>query len=552
MVDEGDGRAVESELKDSPEESQSSIDVHPKPQGWLYSLAYSAEMALRQHPRRYKPVAKPLRLVSRYAYRQRLLLEERRKDAAQNAATTPPENDTILLSALWAVEFYTPSTVSHLANSLRKFKWMRYRDGGNASNWLTDQRGRGSQASLNLPMITSGKPVELYGNIGLSGNKGPLPVQFRAVRLTLKAVTPSLTALIACFVLQDSYATELDKTLRRDAHTIFERTGRGLEVVTAEGSKARATHAIRRNIQRGATQWIARYVPGVFTQRPWFTRFIPRRWHPGTGILKGEVPVVELILFQETDPSAIANRESDSKRYVELLGIGTFSSWECDSVDGLILNEPSEPWVSYWPSPYTLTLSGSPRLISKSMGKKLTGKDGIASTWDIIFSLHLLFDGLPTAWAISAFLEGEHSQLSAIRDYAEGGVRGFLRSRRRRIRKALLTAGIDSRTCGKEIERLGQSSYEGFDVTAFPKFSLVNPTSTKGSVDFDARIRRSQHTEAQRLADDQEGLQGILSVTSDIGAASTNIALQWLVIFLAVIAIAVAVWAAVRASGSGG
>ena len=70
--------------------------------------------------------------------------------------------------------------------------------------------------------------------------------------------------------------------------------------------------------------------------------------------------------------------------------------------------------------------------------------------------------------------------------------------------------------------------------------------------DFAASLRESQHGEAQRLAEDEESLQDILSVTSDIGAASTNIGLQWLVIFLAAAAIGVAIWAALKASGASG
>lgn len=39
-------------------------------------------------------------------------------------------------------------------------------------------------------------------------------------------------------------------------------------------------------------------------------------------------------------------------------------------------------------------------------------------------------------------------------------------------------------------------------------------------------------------------------MTSDIGAASTNIGLQWFVIALTVVAIVVAIWAALRASST--
>ena len=221
-------------------------------------------------------------------------------------------------------------------------------------------------------------------------------------------------------------------------------------MTSAEGNKTHAAYSMRENLQSSATQWITRYVPGVFTRRVWLSRFIPRRWRPSKGILKGEIPVIEFILFDEADPVAIVRKEAERRRYVQLLGVGSWPSWASTTVDGLLLSEPNGWRHGYSQSHHALILSGQRGQISKAT----SGSEENASNWNLIFGLHARFAGLPTRWAIGAFLEGEHAQLSVIRDYAEGRVSRIFRSRRRRIRIALLTAGLDSRAVAERSKGL--------------------------------------------------------------------------------------------------
>jgi hypothetical protein len=391
------------------------------------------------------------------------------------------------------------------------------------SVWLTDQRARTTEASAEIAMITPEKPQGLYGK------KGPLPGEFRAINLTLYAVTPSLTALVACFVVKDETARQLSTVLRTDAHTTGTRRKGIVTVVSAEGNKTLAACRLRQDLQRSAALWLARYFPGVFTRGPRFARLIPPRWRARNGILRGSLPVAELIVLDDTHPREALSKEAVQIKYVRMLGIGSYPSWSSDAIDPLLISEPSGLRNNLTPSRHTLTLA-----IQR----------GSATNSDLIFGLHLRLLGLFTRWALTAFLEGEHSQLSVMRDYAERGIHRLWRSRRRALLRTLLRAGLDSRTCGREIQRLDQPS--ATDLYPLPSFSLVNVQGTDQNQDFADTLHQSQQDEAQRLVDDEDQLQDILSVTSDIGAASTNIGLQWLVIVLAAVAIGVAIWAAMR------
>lgn len=202
MVEEPDRQASEpapttEETAPAPT-AESAAETTSESRGWRYRIARTAETMLREQPLLYKPIAKPLRRLTRFAGWQRMLSAAQQGDLAQNAATTPPPDENVQLAALWVIEFYTPSTVGQLARALRKLRWLHSTDEErDYSFWLTDQRARATEAYVEIATITPEKPFGLYGK------KGPVPGEFRAINLTLHAVTPSLTALVACFILSD-------------------------------------------------------------------------------------------------------------------------------------------------------------------------------------------------------------------------------------------------------------------------------------------------------------------------------------------------------------
>jgi hypothetical protein len=467
MADEPNTQASEptpTVREDMPaEEAKPTAQAAPEPQGWRYRVAHTAETMLSEQPLFYKPIAKPLRILARSARLQRMLLGAQRSDPEQNAATTPPPNESVQLAALWVIELYTPSTVGHLARALQRLRWLHSTAAGQRdySAWLTDQRARATEAYVEIATIAPEKPQGLYGK------KGPVPGEFCAINLTLYALTPSLTALVACFVVNDDNARQLDAVLRRDVHTTGAHKKGIVSIVAAEGNKTLAACRMRQRLQRSAVQWIARYFPGVFTRGSWVARLMVRRWRARNGILRGEIPVVELILLEEAHPREALSKEAAHRRYVRILGIGSYPSWASDAVDGLLLSEPSGWRNNYAPSQHTLTLA----VLRRTVGDALGARD--ATNWQLIFGLQLRLLGVFTRWALTAFLEGENSQLSVIRDYAERGIQRLWRSRRRLLLRILLRAGLDSRTCGREIQRLDLPS--GGDIFPFPPLSLVNP-----------------------------------------------------------------------------
>ena len=127
-----------------------------------------------------------------------------------------------------------------------------------------------------------------------------------------------------------------------------------------------------------------------------------------------------------------------------------------------------------------------------------------------------------------------------IRDFAEGGLRRVLRRRLRRVRRELLTAGLDSRVCGHELASLTTSPQDYTSIAA--DFELISVSQeSENYPSFVQGLRDSQHEEATRLHQNQEHLQEILSVTSAMGVAVANMRMQWLAFLIAVVSLAVAI-----------
>lgn len=274
-----------------------------------------------------------------------------------------------------------------------------------------------------------------------------------------------------------------------------------MTVVSAEGNKILAACRMRRNLQQCAAQWIARYFPGVFASQSWFARFMPPHWRIRSGILRGVIPVVELIVLEKTHPHEALIRNAAQRRHAQILGIGAFPSWASNVMDGLLVSEPSGWRNNYAPSRHTLMLA----VLRRKVGDALGSPD--ATNWQLIFGLQLRFSGMFIRWGLTAFLEGEHSQLTLIRDYAERGIQRLWRSRRRLLLRTLLKAGLDSRTCGGEIERLDPPS--GSDLFPFPMLSLVTTQGIDESQGFADSLHQSQQQEVKRLVDDEKQLQEI-------------------------------------------
>jgi hypothetical protein len=124
MADESDRPDPEGASNARADAPESATRPTAEPTVWWYPIARTAETMLREQPRRYKPIAKPLRILARSAHLERMLLAAQQSDPVQNAATRPPSDEGVQLAALWAVELYTPSTVGRLARALQKLRWL--------------------------------------------------------------------------------------------------------------------------------------------------------------------------------------------------------------------------------------------------------------------------------------------------------------------------------------------------------------------------------------------------------------------------------------------
>jgi hypothetical protein len=154
------------------------------------------------------------------------------RDIRDNGETQIGESEEAKIRALWGVELYGPSEIESLYSSLRRLGWDRDRlrqQNNSPENWIAQQRMYGSFGNLNL------------GNIQRQGDSrrflvdrfAPMPDSVDYMHGYVYQASPSLTAIILCFILKSEHTGELETILQKDRKTRNERgwRSRGYRII---------------------------------------------------------------------------------------------------------------------------------------------------------------------------------------------------------------------------------------------------------------------------------------------------------------------------------
>ena len=124
-------------------------------------------------------------------------------DLEENESSRLPPNETLSVPAVWVAELYTPSTVSGLLEGIRKLGWEHSRSGGDSlAKWMSDVREGRSAGWTSLGVVS---PVS--SRHFMTDRVAVLPTEVKAALPMLMSLTPSITALSICFILDDTSAT---------------------------------------------------------------------------------------------------------------------------------------------------------------------------------------------------------------------------------------------------------------------------------------------------------------------------------------------------------
>ena len=138
------------------------------------------------------------------------------RDESINRDSTPPSDEYIDLRCIWGVEFYTPSYVSDLEAHLHDLGWgtaQGRRSGRDPVSWVRGlRRHRYGAASFNVgPITTDHSPTFLGDTYGVDD----LPPGVSYAHGGIHSLSPSLIAISVCFVLEPSFSTTINDSLRK-------------------------------------------------------------------------------------------------------------------------------------------------------------------------------------------------------------------------------------------------------------------------------------------------------------------------------------------------
>lgn len=192
-----------------------------------------------------------------------------KRDLESNAASKVSEDEELRLRVIWVTELYGPAQSEQLYQRLERLKWSAgFGRSENASHWVREQRDYGFVGGswYNVGLVVGQKDSSRF--IG-PDNKAALPEEVDYMLVRVRQSTPSLTCVVAGFVLKDSAASTYEEILNRTYKSTQKRS-RHWRIATLDPSHQRR-HAIdqaRAKTRRLAEDWFRENLPGFFCSRP--------------------------------------------------------------------------------------------------------------------------------------------------------------------------------------------------------------------------------------------------------------------------------------------
>lgn len=253
---------------------------------------------------------------------QLLLQSMRQRDPEINARTTPPQDESINLCCVWAVEFYTPSHISNLVGKLRDAGWDEDHNSnpnGNPVNWLNGlRRFQSESSSIYLGLLL---PPQAGPTLGIFSRTSALPTNIQYANAWMYSVTPSLICIVVCFAYDEQSSNMFERALRTDRHTYATRAGSTTKFHQPWQQKSNEIGNLRAGISSELLSWFSENLPGLFS----------------SGLLDGNIPTCELVTFQKGNPfPSLSEANGQPPDYLALLGMSHgIEAWSSDNIPGL-------------------------------------------------------------------------------------------------------------------------------------------------------------------------------------------------------------------------
>jgi len=447
-------------------------------------------------------------------------------DEELNRLTRLADDEVVKLHAIWLVEIYTPNTLPGLLSRVEKYLGDGNFGAGEPGlqGWVESMRQRPGGGWRAFPRIAARR-----SSIPFSRTANDLPSGISHVAPVIFSVTPSLTALVAQFVLDNDTADVLTKTVNADRSTeVVRQKGGSLGITYIDTVKGHAVEEVRRDLRLRGERWIKARFPGHFSALP-----------------QGRFPTIEFLTTKKATPWDNSSKGSTQfSRGLSALSLTAFNNyWTCNVFDYLHMHEHRNIFAS-GADAHILTLTANQGQVESRMtpkGKKQAGD----LVWELVQDFQSHVPTLATRWAITALLTEIQRDLDRLRDLAGRTIGSASARDLRRLKDKLLKIGLDSRIVAMDVVGLAQDERRWcYDV---PEFRMAGH---KGQPEksFEKVLREAQQAAGHRVVQVENDLREILSTSAELSAAAQGIRLQHVVLWLTVLSVLaaiVAAWAAV-------
>ncbi len=455
-------------------------------------------------------------------------------DKRDNEQTRLPPSEEIHFGGVVLTEAFTPSTVSALYETLKRWPAESESRRQERLEGLARSRGGSRGGWQDLGVV---RPAGQWV-MGPGYNDADLPPGVDAVWLNVSYVTPALAMVVATFTLSED-SGDLSGLLRGDyesravdtqiripgrlgavrARLPWSRPARygvGYTMSRAEDEKRRACHDRIRQHERECSKWFFAKFPGRFARAKTEDR-----------------PIIRMLFTSEVIPYG------DGHPWLRPVGLDfALPLWSSTDLKGWWLSE--ERWP-YRDGRHAMTLAAR----RGDAARDPTDEETLESNWYLTQRVGSDHPPLAARHAITALLAIYADRLGELRD--EAGVRRFPRrliKEGRRLDDYLTGDGLDAATITSDLQVLTE------DLTIFrwdvPEFTehrehLGKAPTKREPMELIPSLRDAIRDQADRLASDTTLTTGNLRASAELRQAIANTRLQRFLLVLTFAAAIIAV-----------
>lgn len=477
----------------------------------------------------------PYRRWQAFLYNRQDHLEVwKERDPRENREGRLPDGETVTVPAIWVAELYTPSTVSGLLDGLRNLGWEHGRSRDDSLlEWMSDVREGRRAGWTSLGLVTTREDRWL-----MTERVAPLPNGVRAMLPRLTSLTPSMTALLCCFVLDDDCAASLNPLLRQDYSTYVEKRPYGLwdvilylagrkevrfggSVLSPDLQRRTASQEALDSLEHRCSAWIAEHLPGAFSSGPQC----------------GTHPSAALVVAEQEAPLTTA---VDHVQAFDGIGLNrSYRAWHTDELSGVRISIADS-----WSSPNPRLLFAGRR---RDMAPRKPGYPDPESDWTLAQHTDNYVKGLLSRWAISCLLDGYHNQLLVLRDHTASDLDHSPIRELRQLRELARTQMLDVLAVTSEIVTFAADNrWYRHDVIE----PVATPESGTARMELVPELQEGQSRRSLQMRDEADRLLKSLSLSAEMTQTISNIRVQRLLVALTLASVTAAVIAVMVTLGA--